>query len=161
MHTLTIIKTRKTTLSLQNFLAKNQALVAVIAVAILAFAIYSTLRTAGVVTSIPTIYYYDLQTGGTTTGAVGSGDIIAHVFACNSCDDEADRFIAYVEKLTDEAKAEELKELPDLDILTDGNVIARVDGDSELRWVPLNSPEGGDITGAPYTKCEDPKSCKP
>lgn len=147
-------------MSIQGFLAKNQALVAVVAVAVLGFAIYSSLKSAGVVTSVPNIYYYDLQTGQTTIGAMGTGDIIAHVYACKSCADASDRFVAYVEKTSDEAKAEELKEEPDFDIVTDGQLIARV-GDGELQWVPLNSPQGGEITGAAYEKCEDPKSCTP
>jgi hypothetical protein len=60
--------------------------------------------------------YYDLQTGELfeytgeelppVVAPSGGEGVVAHVFACGSCDDEQARFIGYLEKYTDEGKAQ-------------------------------------------------------
>lgn len=63
-------------------------------------------------------YFYDLASGelflmGNTPAPVttesGTQAVWAHVFSCGSCDDTSQRFIAYLQKLSDEAKQESNK----------------------------------------------------
>lgn len=157
-------------MSLQDVIQKNQPVIAVVAIVVLVFAVYSTMRTTGAVGGgPPRVYYYDLQSGdlfvdvknqdAPIDAPSGGQGVLAHVYSCTDCGDEASRFVAYVEKLTDEAKAEAVKTEPDLQLLAEGRVISAV-GD-EMNWVMMDSPAGGHITGIAHNKCEQPQRCFP
>ena len=112
----------------RNAMGKNPV-VAVIALVVLAVALFIIIRTlgggGGTRGNPSDAFWYDLQTGKLFPheGAVspieapsGGQGVRAYVFACKSCDDDNDRFIGYLERYTAEGKrifeAEQAKNNP-------------------------------------------------
>jgi hypothetical protein len=157
---------------------KNPIVGVVIAVVILGIAGYIMMSTSGGGggKQIEQRYFYDLSTGELTamgnepapvTAASGSQAVWAHVFSCGSCEDESQRFVAYLQKLTDEAKAEFAKPLTqqDSDVIMAGGRVALPPKEpgGEIRWVPADGMEGMRIGEAPLSLCPGgtPKLCEP
>ena len=91
--------------------------VAIIAAIVLIVAVVLIFRQAGIgggsMGSPKDAYWYDLDTGKlfghkAVTPPIeapsGGEGVRAHVFACNNCDDKSDRFIAFLERYSDEGK---------------------------------------------------------
>jgi hypothetical protein len=99
-------------MGIRESLAGKPIVSVVVVVVLIALSVWITSRQGRVVG--PT--YYDVQTGELfpyrgeelppITAPSGGEGVIAHVFACGSCDDEDARFIGYLEKYTDEGKAQ-------------------------------------------------------
>lgn len=105
------------------------------------------------------VYLYDLATGELAVGSPSPDAIRASVFACASCDDDADRFTAYIQKTTPEAIAEMDKAEPNIAALEGGQLIAAPATDPD--WKQLSSPAGQALIESVYKKCETPKACNP
>ena len=148
-------------------MSKNP-LVGVIAAIVLIVAVIFIFKGLGVggggLGSSKDAYWYDMDTGKlfgheAVTPPIeapsGGEGVRAHVFACNNCDDESDRFIGFLERYTDEGKRI-LKEEQEK-----GNPMARalaLEG-VELRrekdeaWLPSMGEEGRALRQEPQTQC--------
>ncbi len=98
-------------MSIRNLLQGKPVVGIVVVIVLVAVSVWITSRQQRVVG--PT--YYDLQSGELfayngddmpPVTAPSGGEGVAHVFACGSCDDQDARFIGYLEKYTDEGKAQ-------------------------------------------------------
>jgi hypothetical protein len=149
-------------MSIGETLNRNPAIGIGIAVVVLIIAAVIFMRSTGVGESAQVIeqrYFYDLTTGelvalpnepAPVTTASGSSAVWANVYACGSCDNESDRFIAYLEKYTDAAKSEASKPLArqDYDTLSNGHLLGMAPREpgGDIQWVPIETAEGMQIT---------------
>ena len=122
------------------------------------------LRGAAAAPTAPDVFWYDLETGklfghrvspARVTAPSGGAALRAHVFACNDCDDPNDRFIAYFEQFTDEARRvlqdEQRKSNPMSLTMAMGHV--RVRRPDSREWVIATHPDGLQVVNAPLTWC--------
>jgi hypothetical protein len=167
----------------RNIMNNNSALVTVLAVVILicslGFIIFQS-RPYSYRPRIVDIYFFDLGTGTIFLGKSnqiapidapsGAGPegvqlgVRAYVFSCGSCDNEADRFIGWLERYTPEAK-QQLLNPPKIDEASPagpemidtwekGHEIARYRKDLKtLKWVVNNSDAGYKIMQDVQNKC--------
>lgn len=91
-------------------------------------------------------YLYDLASGELVTGAAPTsadgGRVVARVFTCGDCDDEASRFIAHLEKPNPD---------PDVEAGEMPNLIRAVDGE---QWVPPVGEKAMQIAMEADAKCD-------
>jgi len=141
---------------------KNPMIGVGIAVVILIVAGMILFRTTNVGKSgkpIEQRYFYDMGSGevivmgnepAPVTSASGSTAVWAAVYTCGSCDSETDRFVAYIQKYTDEAKREVEKPLKqqDYDTVNEGTVVAAPPSKAgdEVSWVQIETLQGMNIT---------------
>lgn len=115
-------------------------------------------------------YYYDLgssqlfvalpQATTPIPSPSGGEGVIAVVMACGDCDNDAERFIAYLEKTSDNyAKVLASGEAPTPQQLQNRSVVRAVDGDT---WLPAVSPDAQKVIAAAKARCNAPPLyCQP
>lgn len=126
---------------------------------------------------VPQRYFYDLTIGDTfvddatrmppITSPSGGEAVVALVYACGNCDNEADRFIAFYEKFTDEYKQAYAEDkagdtaMP-AEVERTGRIISTPDAD---QWIPMQSDEGVALWDSTLlNRCDDgsqPITCMP
>jgi len=152
----------------ETTMGKNPV-VAVVAVIIIVVAIILMFRSAGSGgpgEGIPDTNWYDTGTselyGRKEDGklppvpaASGKEGVRAHVFSCTNCSDKSSRFIGYLEKFTDEAKATIAQTYENQDMGARNAAInsALIRGEKDTDWVAKNSPEGEGILAGPAAEC--------
>lgn len=157
-------------MSIREQLAQQPAAVGAIAVVILLIAGWLAFgRSQG--PAVEQAWYYDLDAGELTTGAVGqvppftASDghtlVRAAVFTCGDCADKASHYIAYLEQYTDAY----ITSMGDPDVFTpevaeEGQLIRAADGEA---WYTIISPEGSQIMTDARARCggNPPKVCHP
>jgi len=113
-------------------------------------------------------YYYDLGAkeiyvyrAGVTPPSGGEG-VPAAVFACTSCDDPTDRFVAYLTRESDEyKKLLQSGEPPTPQQMENGRLIRTVDS---AEWLPASSQAAIALMRSAPNRCENGKSaivCSP
>jgi hypothetical protein len=145
----------------QHLLRFNWAVIP-LAVVIIVFAWMRTYRT--IVPAKAGDYYYDLSTGdlfvaaGGPTGVVdspaGNEAVKAAVYACGDCNDETNRFVAYLEKATPEAieqLSRPMAERTDPGAIDSGMWVSLPD--TPPQWIIASSPQAQMIRDAPYGQC--------
>lgn len=168
-------------MNLSELTERHPKAVALTAVIVLAIALGLVLaRGGGARTHGPrdAVYYVDLQTRQLFTAreqlppiAAPSGGqgVRAYVFGCGGCD-EAQRFTAYLENYTEEARAalEESRSVRDpaardaLDRQIErGHTVALFDPQQELRWVPESGSAGQQVIRSFTQRCSDAATCEP
>ncbi len=160
----------------RDWMNNNSAVVTVAAVVLLLVALSAIIwqnsgsnRGGG---RIENIYFYDMGSGQLFSGKAsgippitaesGGEGVRAYVYGCGDCS-ETNRYIAYLEKNTPEAKAAmEKMQNPDANnpegqapeeydpMITQGVLVRAVEGG---QWVPMYSEMGQKITGALEGKC--------
>jgi len=157
-------------MSFNEWIRKNNAAATAVAVVLLAVAIGNLVyRYGGRQRVKADVFLYELNSGTLFPGALnelppipmpdGGQAVLAHVFSCGDCADVDSRFVGYLEKYTEPGKVEMGKEVPNMEIMTDAQVVS-LPGDSR-QWVPLAGPLGAEVRMAPTMKCRDAKECKP
>ncbi len=164
----------------RRWLNSNSSIVTVISTVLLIFALGLIVQEAAELhrrsrTTVPDAWFYDLGTGQlfraksnvlppieSPSGPLPNGEaagVRAKVFACGDCDDPANRFIGWVEKLSPEAKYTRIHEQAgawdgyDTMGMTyeEGLLVRAVDGDY---WYKANSDDGRALIEAPRKKCD-------
>ncbi len=89
----------------------------------------------------------------------GGQGVRAHVFACGQCTAD-DRFIAFVERYTDEALAakKDGSAVMNPQLLIEGQQVS--DGQA-TQWVPRMSPAGEQLMQSATSRCDQPQVCLP
>jgi hypothetical protein len=176
-----------------NLLNKNPLVTGAIAVLVVAGAVTYMVRSGAARRPrqpVTGVWYLDLVSGELFTAKsdqlppiptdqdLPNGEpagVLAHVRSCGDCDDPSQRFIAWVEKYTPEAKEYILNPQPiaeekvDPLMLTpgeEGNLIALYEPGvswDQLDWVPADSEEGWEVMGKARERCDGgtPKECTP
>jgi hypothetical protein len=167
---------------LKSLQSANGVRMAIIAVALGVAAVVTTINLRGRTPST-TGWFYDIEQGELFTASIDqipptnapSGEnngVKAIVMTCDGCGDD-ERFIAWVETYTDEAKAvlerygpdadpTELADDPGMMVVAVGSFVADA-GEKPLRWVRQDSPEGNSILRSAMTRCggKTPMPCAP
>jgi len=175
--------------SIRKALDEHPTIVTIVAVLVLfgaLAAIIVNLRGPSSGQRITELWYYDLNTGALFEAeaqatppiaapsddpgiapANGSG-VRAHVFSCGSCDDADERFIAYLERYTPEAREQivRMKANPDSPEMMEmyppdameSQLIAEPD---TLEWVPMMSEAGTRIQQRIMDQCREDESPRP
>lgn len=166
-------------MSIRETINKNP-LVGVVIVVVILVIVVMMIRSNGPVGENPLAYYYDLQSGELfvankddvppieAPSGAGNG-VLAAVFACGSCENEADRFVGWVSKY-DPQVHEQVRLLNASPMAVDaaGNpidamavnayayiaVLPETVGD-DVEWISLNAPQVQFIREAPFTKCPE------
>lgn len=146
----------------------KRAIIAIAAIAIAIVAWVVVLKPGG---GVDGQYFYDLGTNSLYVESVkavppvtrpsGAEGVLAVVMACTSCDDQADRFIGYLEKNTDAYNQLITSgEAPTSDQLENKSLIRAVDGET---WLPSASAQAMAITTAATKTCGTtaPTFCTP
>lgn len=113
------------------------------------------------------VYYYNLQTGELFTASAALPPIDtqdgglaarAYVYACGDCADPSQRFTAYIEMFTDDAKAAMANPTLENDAdLQAGHLVAEPSTDPQ--WIPRMSDEAMAFEDAVGARCENPLLC--
>lgn len=148
--------------------SSKRAILAIAAVALAIVAWVVVLKPGG---GVDGQYFYDLRSNELYVESVkaiapvkrpsGSEGVLAVVMACNSCDDKADRFIAYLEKNTEAYnKVIASGEPPKPEDLENKSLIRAVDGET---WLPSANAAARAIIAAANEKCgsSPPTFCTP
>ena len=146
----------------------KKPVVGVVAAIVLLVALVLIARQLGIGSGIgggpEDVFWYDLDKGDLfahpatiepVTAPSGGEGVRAHVFACTSCDDQDDRFTAYLERYTDEArrilKEEQARNNPMARPMAMAHVLVRRPNDDQ--WVAATGPQGMQIMQERNSKC--------
>lgn len=117
-------------------------------------------------------YYLDLGTGELfsnnsveppITAPSGQSGVMARVYSCGSCEDAGQRFIAYLQQYSEDARAA-LKQPPERRTpfaVQEGTMVSAYKEGSSPQWVSLASPAGVQIQDTPLSRCETARECFP
>jgi len=117
-------------------------------------------------------YFYDLQdkklyneksgVEAPVKAPSGGEGVLAAVYACGSCDNEADHFIAYLSRNSDTYMAALASREPiPAEVSRQGTLVRATNGSE---WFPAPSPQGMQLTESLRTRCpgkEAAVSCQP
>lgn len=188
-------------MSIRTLLNRNGPIVITIVVLLVILAVvWAISRMSGgspaAVTALAETYYYDLgskklfaaPTGqpspiaarsGSTQEDGSPGGVLAYVYSCGSCANEAERFVGYLEQMSKEGRdalATMQSQNPGMrweDVPPAGRRSMNVNPDESMivareslegGWVPRDSTEGINIINEALAKCGEgkrPATCKP
>ncbi len=176
------IKERLQDFNLRQKLNENQNLVMIFAVVVIAVCgLYIVMRCdsrrPGNIsneawyydTVTQTLYVGERDQDPPVTSPDGNPAVRAHMFSCGDCDDKDERFVAFYDKYTDEAKAalekartagEDAEMMYEMAELYDGGVLYSFDGEN---WWPAEDPEKS-MELQERLRCDDGKQaryCRP
>jgi hypothetical protein len=96
------------------------------------------------------------------SGAVINGQpagVKAYVYACGEgCDDEAKRFVGYLETYTPAARSTMRTPAPDANVLYQGHLVADA---QQLQWHLASSPDGQRVQSSSELRCKGLQPAKP
>jgi hypothetical protein len=111
------------------------------------------------------VYWYDLKEGKyfghpptleVVMAPSGTEAVRAYVFACHDCSDPNDRYVAYLERITPEARNVLYKEVADGNpmgrTMAMGHALIRREHDTE--WLQTTFPDARKLVGESFTKCD-------
>jgi len=167
-------------MQLRDFLNNNSAIVTILAVVLLIVALGAIVMQLGGGAGgarVIDVYYYDLDTGEVfeagsdvvppiqSPSGNPTGGVRAYVFACNDCNNEADRFVGFLEMYRPEVKQalENPEEQPAdqaYDYFEEGRLLRSIDAQE---WYVASSAEAYQLQESIRDRCPggDPKPCFP
>lgn len=146
--------------SLRDNLARHAPIVILVAIVVIGASMVMSFRTVSRAPAPAVVrhYYVDLNTGSLFTATLqdppipspsGGNGVLAHVFSCGSCDQESDRFVAYVTTFG----GRPVPGFPHGDRISPAK--------SPYQWIPVNSPDAEGIKQSALKQCERPQECRP
>lgn len=120
------------------------------------------------------VYFLDLQTAdlfdapanskSPMTAPSGGEGVRAYVFACGSCADASQRFVAYVEKFSEQAAAELKRPTAErnMEVYEKGHLVAAAPVQGiQPQWLSIDHRGASQVTESPWQRCDDAEECTP